>query len=289
MILSTQTSVLSRAFGDKKALDILSQTGFDACDYSMFCMDDENHMLNSDAAVGYARELREYADSIGFSVNQAHAPFGFSPAHEEAFETEMLERLARSMEIAATLGAKIIVVHPLHFQPYRGFEQRQKEQNIRFFRALVPYCEQFGIKVACENMWRRDGRNGHIRDDVCSDEREFAEYIDEIASPWITACLDLGHCGLVGADAAQAIRTLSGRIGCLHVHDNDYVNDLHIAPYTGKMDWDSITDALAQINYKGDFTFECDSFFAGFDKELMPSAVRLIYDIGRHLIDKINA
>ena len=44
-------------------------------------------------------------------------------------------------------------------------------------------------------------------------------------------------------------------IQALHVHDNDYLSDAHLEPFSGKMDWIAMTKALKDIGYKGDFTF----------------------------------
>lgn len=289
MKLVGQTSAFGRRFSDKEAVKLLKEIGYDAIDYSMFVMDDDAHLLNNEGYAQYAKDLRAYADSLNIPFVQAHAPFGFTLDDEIDFENKIVPKIVRAMEIASILGVEIIVVHPIHQSPYVKHEQEMKEKNLKFYNLLVPYCEKFGIKVAVENMWKHCSFSGKISVDVCSDEREFADYIDSINSDYITACLDLGHCGLTGFSAADAIETLGNRLGCLHVHDNDHKDDLHTAPYLGKMDWDAITKALAKTNYEGNFTFECDcGFIVLFEDEFKFTANKFLYDIGRYLISKIE-
>ena len=100
--------------------------------------------------------------------------------------------------------------------------------------------------------------------------------------------LDTGHCGLIGQKTADAVRALGGRLGALHVHDNNYIADNHTLPYLGKLNWDEILKALAEINYSGDFTFEAMCFLYGFDKDFMPTVLKFMHDTGRYMIEKIQ-
>ena len=47
--------------------------------------------------------------------------------------------------------------------------------------------------------------------------------------------------------------------------------------------------ALADIDYKGDLTFEADSFLSKLDVELMPSAVKFMAKTGKHLAEKVDS
>jgi sugar phosphate isomerase/epimerase len=53
----------------------------------------------------------------------------------------------------------------------------------------------------------------------------------------------------------------------LHVHDNDYIDDRHTLPGLGRMDWEEIMKALAEIDYDGDFTYEADNFLVNIPRE----------------------
>ena len=58
--------------------------------------------------------------------------------------------------------------------------------------------------------------------------------------------------------------------------------------YFGTMDWTSITNALAEINYSGDFTLEADSFYHKLPNELLPASAKYLHDIGRLLVEMVE-
>ncbi len=263
MLISTQNGCLYRTFGLKESIRILSEAGYDAYDVSLYdlpkLVDDP---LNGEDFREYAKEIRAYADSLGIVCNQSHAIFPAIRGDEK--DPERYEHLIRHMEIASILGAKITVVHPAQHLYYHKNVEKLKEINLEFYRSLIPYCEKFNIKVAVENMWRRyyDKAGNAIVDSVCSRPEEFCEYVDMLDSPWIVACLDIGHVSLVGVDMTEMIHKLGHRLQALHVHDTDTVSDLHTLPFQEKIDYEEVTQALADIGYEGDITLEADQFLS---------------------------
>lgn len=285
MLLSTQTEALGARIGDIEAIRIIAEAGFDAVDFSCFSMEQDDAPLNGAHYRQICRQLRDAAQDHGVCFNQAHAPFAFSWSSPQGEQTAH-QRIARSMEIAALLGAPHIVVHPLHHWRYHGREEMVFEKNVAYYQSLVPLCQQLGVKVCVENMWQRDPLRNVIVDDVASRADEFARLLDRIDSPWVIGCLDLGHCGLVGENPADAVRTLGARrLRALHVHDNDLLCDSHQIPYWGKTDWAGVMRALAQIGYEGDFTFEADKFLHAYPTEFLPAVMKFLHDTGRMLIE----
>ena len=205
------------------------------------------------------------------------------------------------MEVASILGAKIIVVHPIKNSSsssakgytYEPFESRKQlyDTNIRFFKELIPYCEKFGIRIAIENMWQRHPITGKICDDVCAPPEELARYYDTLARPDVfTVCLDLGHVALCGREPEDAVRIIGGeRIGCIHAHDVDYVSDLHTLPGTARIKWDNVCRALAEINYKGSFNLEADSFFTGLMPEQHEAALSFMNTVAKTLAQRVDS
>ncbi|MDD7193531.1 MAG: sugar phosphate isomerase/epimerase [Clostridiaceae bacterium] len=286
MKLVNQTDALSLRFGDEAAVRILCESGFDGIDYSMFRMkNNSDDILNSAGYKEYVLELRRIADCYGVTFEQAHAPFPSAVDGDEDYNADIFEKLKRAIEISGLLGSEICVVHPAIFA------ENQFEKNMELYRALEPTAESFGVKIALENMWIRKDINGvdKICRVVCSDAEDFNRYVDTLGTNNFTACLDLGHCGLVGEDAADMIRAMgSGRIGALHIHDNEFLHDCHTLPYTMEMDWDSILTALGEIDYKGNFTYEADHFLNGFPDELMGACERFMHDVGRSMMKRIE-
>ena len=91
--------------------------------------------------------------TCGLTVTQAHAPFP-SSSGQDARDDEIMRTIHRSMEAAAFLGAGHIVVHPKQHMPYATHKAQLWKENVAMYRALIPYCEQWGIKVCCENLWQ---------------------------------------------------------------------------------------------------------------------------------------
>lgn len=287
MLLSTQTDYLSRKFGVENAVEMIADAGFDAIDLTLFSMKEDSSVFLKENYKEFALELRKRAEGRGLSFNQAHAPFPCSKL-DDAYNTMIFERLVRSIEIAGLVGAKCIVVHPMHHLPYLENSEKLKKMNMEFYRSLAPYAKAAGVKIALENMWQRNQDTKQIIVSACSRTKEFADWLDTLNDECFTACLDLGHCGLYGYDAAETIKGLGHRLGALHVHDNDYQSDAHTAPYLGKMHWDTICEALADIGYNGDLTLEADNFYNPFGENLASSSAKFLHDIGRDLINRIE-
>ena len=288
MIISTQTDVLAQRFSQEEAIRILAKAGYDAYDISLFSMLRDDDVFNSDSYLDYTLKLKAIAQECGIVCNQAHAPFPSSKG-DDVYNATIFPRIVRAMEIAATLGAKQIIVHPVQHLYYLENAATLKQMNHIFYTKLQPYCERFGIKVALENMFQGDPRRHVIVTSTCNEPDEFCQYLDALPCEHFTACLDIGHCGLVGQDAANFIRKLGhDRLGALHVHDNDFHRDAHTLPFMGAHDWNAITDALADIRYKGEFTLEADNFLSRLPRELLPQACAMMCSVARYLAGEIE-
>ncbi|MEE0807857.1 MAG: sugar phosphate isomerase/epimerase family protein [Acutalibacteraceae bacterium] len=288
MLVSASTGGLDVRFGEMGAIKILKDAGLTAFDMSLCrAFEEGNDFYTEENYMAHAKELREYIDGIGLPCNQAHAPFWNSfdgDTNDLRFRQTVI-----SMEVAAILGAKAIVVHPIQHLRYADHAAELFDINVRFYNDLIPYAEKFGIKIATENMYQRNTGSGVPSDSVCSRSWEFCKLIDAVNSPWLVGCLDIGHVSLMGADIPAFIRTMgNGRLCALHIHDTDLVNDNHTIPYLHKINFAPILDALAEIGYKGDITFEANVIYRNFPDELCLSAARLMGDIGHYFADKVQ-
>ena len=288
MRLVTQTHITAETFGDEACIPILKKAGFEALDWSFFGMEQGKGIWCTDAWKEHALRLKEVAAQWDIGFSQAHAPFPSSRG-EEVYDREIRERILRSVEAAALMGVRNIVVHPKQELEYAGNEEKLWEENLEFYRSLIPYCEEYGIRICAENMWQRDKKRGYIVDSVCARPDEFCRLLDELDSPWIAGCLDVGHCALVGREPQDVIRAMGAkRLQALHVHDVNYIQDCHTMPFMEDLDWEAITGALAEIGYEGDFTLEADEFLRRLPPELMPEAGCLMAKTGHYLIGRIN-
>ena len=274
-------------FSFAEAVRMIAEAGFDGIDSSFFDMKYPESVWNSDHWRSFAKEMRQLGDDLGVSFRQAHAPFPSAKGDEE-YDSQVFDKIVRSMEASAILGVENIVVHPIHYGSYPHTRELQYQRSLDFYSRLIPYCAEFGIRVCTENMWSRD-KVKTIRDSLLSRPEEFCAFVDEVNSPWIGACMDVGHAALVGQDPADMIRRMGSRINCLHIHDVDYIDDRHQLPFTQGLDWESIAAALGQIGYRGDFTYEAEQFLLKMPAELSADGLKLMERMGRYLIARIEA
>lgn len=268
--------------------------GFRCIDYSLEQMVQDGDVLNSDSWRERAEQIRHTCDELGLRINQTHAPFTFKDWDNEAhFSEVILPRLHRAIEISGIFGATVCVIHPLHHFVYRGHEQEIFERNMKFYRELIPCCREAGVKTGIENMFQLDAQRRFRVHDTCSTKEEFVRYIDTLDSEYMVACLDVGHVSLPACDdtAADVVRALGhDRLQALHIHDNDFCSDQHLIPFLGKLDWASITQALGEIDYAGDFTFEakaCNVITAPDD--FVPIGLEYMHRVGGYLVDRVEA
>lgn len=289
MKISAETLYLRMRLGDEQAIRILKDAGFDCIDYSM------DHMVSPDSPLNqlnyreYARNLRNLADEIGITFNQAHAPFEFDWSKPGMVDDVAIPTIIRCLEVASILGVENVVVHPLHYKNYIHNMEEVWQDNIRFYRQLIPYAHQYNVKIALENLFQFN-RHGHVVHDVCSDPGRYIRAMEQLNDPCIVACVDVGHAFLVGDEPGDLIRALGhDRVKALHIHDNSGMIDTHTLPYLGSIDWDDVTKALAEIAYDGVFTFEAFLFYKNFDDAFLPEAAKFIAQMGRYLTKRIES
>lgn len=287
MLLSTSTGYLVGKLGYEGTLKALKEAGFDAYDFSAnSASKTPESPLMQENYMDFVRNLKETADSLGLVCNQAHATFPPEKYGDEEYNKLTFQKIVRQMEASAYLGAPAIVVHAVKPLPK---EVDAWAENLRFYRSLIPYCEKFGIKVAVENLFEYDEKRERRKPCFIGTSEKLAKFVDGLDPKWFTVCLDIGHAAINVEDPEDAIRTLGKRIGCVHIHDNDFVNDRHTIPYLGKTNWDEVCKAFAEIGYEGDFTSEACVYEGAFPAELSVAALQLEAAVCRHLMAKIES
>ena len=297
MKLSTQIDVLGRRCGEEKAIVMLAEAGYDALDISCFDMThkDAPTPKNTSEYLTYAKKLKKLAEDNGVYFNQAHAPFPSSKFDDSVFDKDISVQIVKSMEFCATAGVRNIVIHPKQHLTYAEGDNKKilKDINLEFYSSLIPYAKDFGICICTENMWQYDdwrSENRKITHSACSTKEEFREYIDMLNSPYLKACLDIGHAFLMGDSIPEFIKVLGSDLKALHVHDTGYNVDLHRLPYTcGGVKWDEVMKALAEIDYDGELTFEADNTLLLMPDDMLMPTAKFMVEVGRNLIKQFDS
>ena len=276
MILSANMIRVHDAFGIRKTFDLFAQAGFKGMDFN----NDVREYFTTEHDEAFYRELGNYARQRGITICQAHAPFPSS--YPEADKTALrFEQIVQGMKNAAYLGAPMIVVHACTHMDYAEHADELFEFNLDFYRRLIPYAREFGIKIAIENIGRVS---------VVSTPERLNKLYDTLNDPVFTICFDVGHCLLQGVDPAEAIRKLGDRLvnGCTHVHDNGGDSDAHTLPYYGAVKWEEVMVALADIGYKGELNYEASNFLKNLPVELYYDGLVYMAKVGQYLVDRFN-
>lgn len=279
MKISTEIASAAKIIGEEKTIEYVAKAGFDAWDFSMFSMckydwatktvNPTDHPLSSDNYLAFARRLKQIGLDNGIHCNQSHAPF-------PVYSKEIRSYLKRAIECTAEAGGKICVIHPDNF--------KSAQENAEMYLELIPFANEYGVKIATENMWCWDNEKDHSCFAACATPKSFCDHVD--AANGIVACLDIGHAEMKGSDttAVEMIKALGHRLQALHIHDNDKWHDSHQIPFSMDIDFVPIIKALKEIDYKGYFTLEVDQYLKNrtadniFDgiKEMADSAKKLV-------------
>ena len=204
LILNT-SNLPERIGGMKQTVDMIANAGFDGVDFS--ASSSEEFYTEGAHPDSYYKDLRAYAEDKGVPFAQAHAPHGSSFA-DESLTKKRFDEIVCSMKNASLLGARDIVVHPYQHLTFWevGNPERLFEINMAFYRRLLPYAEEYGIRICTENMYQQEGVI--VQHSTCSKPEEMVRYFDEIDHPLFGCCLDVGHTVLVREDPSCFARTL---------------------------------------------------------------------------------
>lgn len=190
------------------------------------------------------------AKELGMEYQSIHAPFGKSADmwhgnNEEA--KAAVDELIECLHACADNGVPIMIVHT-----YIGFYDGRvpNNQGLKNYGKVVKEAEKLGVKIAFENT-------------------EGEEYLDCLMNAFadrdgVGFCLDTGHvmCYNRGRDM---LRDYGNRLIATHINDNMgisdpdnifWTDDLHLLPFDGIADWESVVKRMAECGYSGPLTFE---------------------------------
>lgn len=302
-VIGVQTNGITQLYGVDGAYRVMKEAGFDAADVSLNSLLSYQDIMQQrktpafqdtlEAGLSCFLPYREAAEKYGVQNAQAHAPY---PSYVKDFDGtgDYNEYLMRAMEISiaasACIGCGKLVIHPFFNQYGQAMTEAEEERfNLNRFARLIPTAKRYGVTILLENMFVRN--NGKIYQAVCSDFAAAARMIDALnglaGEERFGFCLDTGHALLLGKDIRRAMNTLGSRIQAFHIHDNNGIDDQHLAPYMGVGDWNRFVEGLRDIHYQGHLSFETyRAITRAFDPELAPEVLRLIAKTGKMFAER---
>ncbi|MDD3776208.1 MAG: sugar phosphate isomerase/epimerase [Actinomycetota bacterium] len=242
MILGDQEKIL-----DRDEISFLAGSGLKYLELSNYHKLDERSM-------GFLKDS-------GIALYSIHADYNDCDISETnlTIRTKGMEDALSRIDIAARWGAKILVVHPGGWFD----DHSEGERTLNCMESLVRICnyaEPKGIKVAVENL-----PMGFFGEDLETLSCILAEVRKKVNRPEnIGICLDTGHAHLT-ENLYDILSEFKDSIFTMHLQDNngdqnrskkDALDDLHLPPGQGGIDWRRFFITLEDIGYRGAIIFE---------------------------------
>jgi sugar phosphate isomerase/epimerase len=215
-----------------------------------------------------------------------------APIFPKFVEGEITERMTEmshdSLRIAGVMGVPWVVWEPDVTAGDYGDEHRKEvfRMNYEFFAPLVDTAEKHDTGVCLENVPDCMGSSRGCPKWVSSHGSELCELVDGFQSSRVGVCWDTGHAHMQGLEQGGELRTLGERLKMLHIQDNNGKADQHLLPFMGTVDWKDIMDALYDINYAGDFTYEVHNAIRHLPDTLKDPMMKYAVALGKTLIDR---
>ncbi|MFP7759785.1 sugar phosphate isomerase/epimerase family protein [Marisediminicola sp. LYQ85] len=201
-------------------------------------------MITSDPSTRSVDTLRTLSDRYGMRVLSVHAPVLL--LSQLVWGRDPVGKLERSADLAAQLGAPVVVAHP----PFRW----QRSFASRFAEIVRATAERSGVSIAVENMFPITTRG--ITVDA------FAPGWDPTLMDVDAMTLDFSHAASAGLDSLDIARNMGPRLR--HVHLCDGITsgrhvDEHLRPGDGDQPVAAVLERLAGLGWSGSVVAEINT------------------------------
>jgi sugar phosphate isomerase/epimerase len=157
-----------------------------------------------------------------------------------------LDAIALEAEFACDLGVGEMVIHPSGVE---GTNPSARENFLRSLEGLIRVLERFPLRGLLENLPPSYSYGWRVE--------KLAADVKSFDVPQLGICLDTGHAHMRrDLPLADQIFAIGGYLHYIHAHDNNKIDDQHLLPMTGSIDWTSVFEALNEIKYTGSFCLE---------------------------------
>lgn len=232
----------------REGIDFYKAAGYDALDINLALIRNvENWQPILEDAVAYAAER-------GLRFELCHLPFGVKIGATDEEAAPFNERVHTAIEAAKVLGVDHAVAHPNTTSvPRAAFNAAAERESV--LHHLAPFIEHgraAGVDVVIENMRQVPSAMGQVHR-YCGEVEELCDVADALGA---SICWDFGHANINGLRQSDSLKYIGKRLAMLHVNDNFGVDDEHVPPFCGKIDWADAMDGLRAVGFTGLINFE---------------------------------
>ncbi len=210
------------------------------------------YSMDEVALQAYIKEEKDRIRQAGLEPSQMHAVWPTDDTTEEKREQKDVW-LIRDIAICHWLGCRYLVLHPT--MPY-GWDREDDpavvyRMNVALLQRLLPHAVAYDVTLCLENMPFKALSLATVKKTVA--------VVDEVHHENVGVCLDTGHAIIQNEACGEMVRFIGKRLKVLHIHDNNGVDDGHMPPLTGVIDWEDFKAALREIPADVCLSLECSA------------------------------
>ena len=212
-----------------------------------------------------AAEIEEASAKTGLVIhsvmNADHWKYPLSSADPEAV-SRSVAGMEASLRNAKLWGCDSVLLVPAVVNPETSYKDAWTRSQKVVKERILPLAQELRVVIGMEEVWNK----------FLLSPLEMAQYVDEFASPWVKAYLDVGNMLFYGYPQDWA-RTLGKRIHRVHI--KDFKVDRGKGQFfwknigEGDVDWPEVRKALGEVGYDGWVTTEIEGGDAAYLKDVV--------------------
>ena len=212
-----------------------------------------------------AAEIKEASAKTGLVIhsvmNADHWKYPLSSADPEVV-AKSVAGMETSLRNAKLWGCDSVLLVPAVVNPETSYKDAWKRSQKVVKERVLPLAQELKVVIGMEEVWNK----------FLLSPLEMAGYVDEFASPWVKAYLDVGNMLFYGYPQ-DWIRTLGKRIHRVHI--KDFKVDRGKGQFfwknigEGDVDWPEVRKALGEVGYDGWVTTEIEGGDAAYLKDVV--------------------
>ena len=212
-----------------------------------------------------AEEIRDAAAKTGLKIhsvmNADHWKYPLSSADPEVV-AKSVAGMETSLRNAKLWGADSVLLVPAVLDPKTSYQDAWTRSQKVVKERILPLARELKVVIGMEEVWNK----------FLLSPLEMARYVDEFASPYVKAYLDVGNMLFYGFPQ-DWIRTLGKRIHRVHIKDFKLERGKGQFFWKnigeGDVDWPEVRKALSEIGYDGWVTTEIEGGDAAYLKDVV--------------------
>jgi hexulose-6-phosphate isomerase len=217
-----------------------------------------------------ADEVKDASAKTGLTVhsvmNADHWKYPLSSA-DPAVVAKSVAGMETSLRNAKLWGADSVLLVPAVVNPETPYKDAWTRSQKVVKERLLPLAQELKVVIGMEEVWNK----------FLLSTLEMAKYVDEFASPYVMAYVDVGNMVFYGYPQ-DWIRTLGKRIHRVHLKDFK-VEDEKLEWKNlgeGAIDWPEVRKAFGEVGYAGWVTAELEGGDAAYLKDVAGRIDRFI-------------